>query len=64
STQADLYGRWELSGKGYQAVWEYPEKIRQVSAEQLMNVANKYFDTEYYALGMIEGVGATLEQRE
>ncbi|OQX91846.1 MAG: hypothetical protein B6D58_05995 [candidate division Zixibacteria bacterium 4484_95] len=64
STQADLYGRWELSGKGYQAVWEYPEKIRQVSAEQLMNVANKYFDTEYYALGMIEGVGAKVEQRE
>lgn len=64
ATQANVYGRWELAGKGYQAVWEYPEKIRQVSAEQLMDVAAKYFDTEYYALGMIKGLGATVEQRE
>jgi zinc protease len=62
--QANIYGRWELAGKGCQAVWEYPENIRKVSAEQLMDVAAKYFDTKYYALGMVKGKGATVKQRE
>lgn len=64
TVQANVYGRWELAGKGCQAVWEYPENVRQVNAEQLMDVAAKYFDTGYYALGMVKGKGATVRQRK
>ncbi len=64
AVQADLYARWELTGKGFKAVNEYPDLIYQVQAEQVLAVATKYFSADYYGLGMIEGRGATVEERE
>ena len=64
SRKADLYARWELYGKGYLAVDKYPEMIQQIQAEQVLAVAEKYFSTGYYGFGMIEGKGASVEQRE
>ncbi len=62
--QADLYSRWELAGKGYKSVDTYPDDIRKVTQAQVLEVANKYFSTPNYAVGMIEGVGASVKQRE
>lgn len=62
--RADLYTRWELAGKGYQAVDEYPDMIRQVPAGRVLEVAKKYFETPYFALGIIEGQGASVKERE
>jgi len=64
SIQADTYARWELTGKGFKAVDQYPDLIYQVQAEHVLAVAAKYFSTDYYGLGMIEGQGATVEERE
>jgi len=64
AAQADVYARWEIAGRGYEAVDEYPEMIRQVSADQVLAAASKYFDTSRYALGMIEGKSATVAGRE
>jgi zinc protease len=62
--KADLYTRWELEGKGFKAVYEYPDKIRQVTREQVLDVAGRYFSTPYYGLGMVQGTGASVKQRE
>jgi len=63
-TQADTYARWELSGKGYESVDQYPEMIRRVSSDDVMSVAQKYFVDKYYGLGMIEGQGASVQDRD
>lgn len=64
AVQADLYAWWELAGKGFKAVDEYPDKIRRVTGQQVLDVARKYFIDSHYAVGMIEGVGASVKQRE
>jgi len=61
--QADTYARWELSGKGYESVDQYPAMIRQVSSDDVMSVAQKYFVDKNYGLGMIEGQGASVQDR-
>jgi len=63
SAQADTYARWELSGKGYEAVDKYPAMIRKVNSGDVMAVAQKYFADKYYGLGMIEGQGASVQDR-
>jgi len=64
SVQASLYTTWELDGKGYTAVDSYPDMIRKVSTDRVIEVAKKYFQTPYYGLGMIEGEGASVKERE
>jgi len=64
AARADLYARWELSGKGYQAVDEYPDEIRSVTAEQVLAVADKYLSSKAIAIGMVEGEGGFVGDRE
>ena len=64
SVQANLYTVWQLDGKGYEAVDSYADMIRKVSTDRVIEVAQKYFQTPYYALGMIEGEGASVKERE
>ncbi|MCP4582708.1 MAG: insulinase family protein [candidate division Zixibacteria bacterium] len=62
--QADLYANWELSGRGYKSVDDYPDMIRRVTSDQVMYVAAKYFKDKYYGLGMVEGQGASVQDRD
>jgi zinc protease len=55
SSLADLLTRWELIGRGYEAVDLYPERIKKVSAETIAEIADKYFSAKHFGLGMIEG---------
>lgn len=45
----------ELLGKGLQEVEAFPEKIAKVTREDIFNAAQKYFDLECYAEGIVRG---------
>ncbi|MGM0606806.1 MAG: M16 family metallopeptidase [Candidatus Muiribacteriota bacterium] len=47
----------EMYGIGYQETFEFAEKIRQISKEDIMRVANKYFDLNNYVIGVVEPPG-------
>jgi len=49
------YAKAELLGKGMEEVEQYPQKITQVTKEQVKDVATRYFDPKYFAVGMIRG---------
>ena len=49
------YAKAQLLGRGIEEVEEYPQKIKQVSKEQIREVANKYFDTKSLTVGVIRG---------
>lgn len=64
SACADLYARWELSGRGYRAVDDYPRKIRAVTSEEVLAVADKYLRSPAIGLGIVKGAGASVEGRD
>jgi len=49
------YAKAELLGRGMEEVERYPEKISQVTREQIKKVATRYFDPKCLAVGMIRG---------
>lgn len=49
------YAKAELLGRRIEEVEEYPQKINQVTEEQIMGVANKYFDQKSLAVGVVRG---------
>ncbi len=49
------YAKAELLGKGIEEVERYPQKIAQVTKEQVKEVAIRYFDPEHLAVGVIKG---------
>jgi zinc protease len=55
SALSDVLAKWELMGRGYESVMEYPQRIRSVNIDSIRNVAAKYFAKKNYGLGMIEG---------
>jgi zinc protease len=60
SALADVLARWELMGRGYDAVMAYPQRIREVTVGQVRAAATKYLAGKSYGLGMIEGGNAVL----
>lgn len=50
--QATIMGTYDLLGLGYNYEEKYQEKIKKVTAENIKNIANKYFSESYvlYAL--------------
>jgi len=51
--QAWYLGWWELTGKGYQYDELYPEELSKITADQIQNLARKYF-TENYLIIIIQ----------
>jgi zinc protease len=49
------YAKTQLLGRGIGEIEEYPQKINQVTKEQIKNVAIKYFNEENLAVGVIRG---------
>ena len=49
------YAKAELLGRGVEEVEEYPEKINQVTTEQVRDIARKYFDEAGLATGVVRG---------
>jgi zinc protease len=49
------YAKAELLGGGIEGVEEYPQKINQVTKEQIRDVANKYFNAQSLAVGVVRG---------
>jgi zinc protease len=49
------YAKAELLGKGIEEVERYPEKIAQISKEEISEVAARYFDPKSLAVGAIRG---------
>ncbi|KPL01007.1 MAG: hypothetical protein AMJ91_02105 [candidate division Zixibacteria bacterium SM23_73_3] len=49
------YAKAELLGKGTVEVERYPQKISQVTKEQVKEVATRYFDPQHLAVGVIRG---------
>ena len=49
------YAKAKLLGKGIEEVELYPQKISQVTKEQVKEVATRYFDPNYLAVGVIKG---------
>ena len=55
SALARQYAKAQLIGRGVQDVEQYPDKIGQVTKEQVMDVAARYFDPERLAVGVVRG---------
>jgi len=49
------YAKAELLGKGIEEVELYPQKISQVTKDEVKEVATRYFDPKYFAVGVIRG---------
>jgi zinc protease len=49
------YAKAELLGKGIGEIEKYPQKINQVTREQIKNVAIEYFNEKNLAVGVIRG---------
>ncbi len=49
------YARAHLIGKGIGDVEGYPDKIEQVTKEQVMDVAARYFNPDQLAVGVVRG---------
>jgi zinc protease len=55
SAQVKQYAKAELLGDGIDEVERYPQKIGEVTKEQIKEVAGKYFDPKNLAVGAIRG---------
>ena len=49
------YAKAELLGKGIEEVERYPQKISQVTKDEVKEVATRYFDPRRLAVGVIKG---------
>ncbi|HEX7402272.1 MAG TPA: pitrilysin family protein [candidate division Zixibacteria bacterium] len=49
------YAKAEILGKGVEEVENYPQKINQVTKQQIREVANRYFLEENLTVGMVKG---------
>jgi zinc protease len=49
------YAKAQLIGRGVQDVEQYPDRIGQVTRQQVMDVAVRYFDPEGPAVGVVRG---------
>ncbi len=49
------YAKAQLIGRGVQDVEQYPNRIGQVTRQQVMDVAVRYFDPEGPAVGVVRG---------
>lgn len=47
SDKAETLGWFEVSGRGYNFIDKYPELINSVTASDIIEVANKYFNNNY-----------------
>lgn len=59
STQAFRLAMCELLGAGFAAVEDYPRRIRSVTAERVMLVAQRYLDTQNYCCAQVLGARET-----
>lgn len=55
ATQAFRYAMCELLGAGFAAVEDYTRRIRSVTAERVMQVAQRYLDTPNYCCAQVLG---------
>jgi zinc protease len=51
------YAKANLLGKGIEEVERYPQKINQVTKDQIRGVAERYFDPQSLAVGVVKGEG-------
>jgi len=49
------YAKAELLGKGIEEVKRYPQKITEVTKEEVKEAATRYFDPKHLAIGVIKG---------
>jgi predicted Zn-dependent peptidase len=49
-----------MFGEGLRELVEYDSRVRAVTAEQMRDVARKYFDPEQRVEGIVRGVGRTV----
>jgi zinc protease len=49
------YAKAQLLGRGIEEIEKYPQKINQVTKEQIKDVAKKYFNAESLAVGVVRG---------
>jgi predicted Zn-dependent peptidase len=49
-----------MFGEGLHELLEHDDNVRRVTAEQLREVARKYFDPEKRVEGIVRGVGRTV----
>lgn len=56
ATQAFRLAMCELLGGGFAAVEDYPRRIRSVTSERVMQVAQRYLDTQNFCCAQILGV--------
>jgi predicted Zn-dependent peptidase len=47
SARAHTFGAYEILGKGYKFYFDYPELIKTVSVQDIMDIAKKYLDKPY-----------------
>ncbi len=52
---AELYSKWEMTGRGARALDGYAEEIESVTPEDIRRAARVYFASPVYAVGMVEG---------
>ncbi len=57
ATQAFRLAMCELLGAGFAAVEDYPRRIRSVTSERVMQVAQRYLDTQNYCCAQVLGTG-------
>jgi zinc protease len=55
----EMLDAW-MFGEGLQELLEYDTRVRAVSADQMRDVARKYFDPEKRVEGIVRGVGKTV----
>jgi predicted Zn-dependent peptidase len=49
-----------MFGEGLHELLEYDTRVRAVTADQMRDVARKYFDPEKRVEGIVRGVGKTV----
>jgi len=59
SLLAEMLDAW-MFGEGLQELLEHDSKVRAVTADQMRDVARKYFDAEKRVEGIVRGVGKTV----
>src|SRR6266576_1041574 len=55
----EMLDTW-MFGEGLEELLEYDDRVRAVSADQMRDVARKYFDPEKRVEGIVRGVGKTV----
>jgi len=55
----EMLDAW-MFGEGLRELLEYDDRVRAVSADQMRDVARKYFDPEKRVEGIVRGVGKTV----